>query len=372
MNPDKKKIIYITLRSDFGGGPYHIDLLLNKLSGIFDFYIAAPLNKPYGIKWIEQFDEKKFIELPFRSFSPSRFMNLVSFIRKNSIDIIHSHGKGAGIYSRLAKIFVPKVKVIHTFHGFHIQGYNSITRRIYILFERIMNRFTDRFINVSRGERQVCLGNKIFDEKKSVVIYNAIENINLTDDKLKLRMKLSLPEDRFIVISVTRFNFQKNIPLIISIAERLMKNNQFFFMIIGEGEEKNKIQKLVSLKNISNVEMLDSKENISEYLCASDVYLSTSLWEGLPYSLIEATSSGLPIVASNVTGNNEVVSDNVNGFLFNIDRSDDAVTRLLELNSSPEKIKQMSRNSLKVFDEKFQLGSMIEKMKEVYDSFAER
>ena len=153
MNPEKKKIIYITVRSDFGGGPYHIDLLIDNLKGDFDIYVAAPLNKPYGFKWQKFLGKNKFFELPFRSFKVSSFLRLIRFIKSNSIEILHAHGKGGGIYGRLTKIFLPGVFVIYTFHGFHILNYNLMVRKFYILVERLLSRFTDLFINVSQGEK---------------------------------------------------------------------------------------------------------------------------------------------------------------------------------------------------------------------------
>jgi len=367
LNPDKKKIIFITVRSDLGGGPYHVDLLLTNLSAFFDFYIAAPLNNPYGYKWQLQFGKNKFFELPFRSFNVSRFFGLISFIRKNSIGIIHSHGKGAGLYSRLVKLFIPKVKVIHTFHGVHIQEYNLLTRKIYILLERLLNRLTHLIINVSFGEQKVCLENKIFDKIKSRVVYNAINSIESPSmDKTEIRRKLSLPEEKFLIISVLRFSYQKNLPLLINIAEQLNQNERFLFLIIGDGEQRESVEELIISKKIFNIKLLGFKNNINEYLFASDIYLSTSLWEGMPFSLIEAAGCGLPIVATNVTGNDEVVSDGENGYLFELNNPGVAVKKILELENSPDQKKIMGENSLKIVKDNFQLSTMIEKMKDIY------
>jgi len=369
LNPDKKKIIFITVRSDLGGGPYHVDLLLKNLSDFFDFYIAAPLNKPYGFKWREQFGMEKFFELPFRSFNITSFFRLILFIRKNSIGIIHSHGKGAGLYSRLVKLFVPKIKVIHTFHGVHIWEYNFLTRKIYILLERLLSRLTNLYINVSRGEKEVCLHHKIFNKKKSVVVYNAIGLLESSSvNKTEIRRKLSLPEEKFLIISVLRFSYQKNLPLLISIAEQLNQNERFSFVIIGDGEQREMVEELIHAKKISNIKLLGFRNNISQYLLASDIYLSTSFWEGMPYTLIEAAGCGLPIIATNVIGNDEVVSDGENGYLFELNNPGVAVKKILELESSPVQKKIMGENSLRIVKDNFQLSTMIDKMKVIYNS----
>ncbi len=369
MKTDKRKIVLITVRSDIGGGPYHVNLLLKNLSDFYDFHIAAPLNEPYGFNWKELVGANRFFELPFRSFNLFTFFNLLSFIKTNSIGIIHSHGKGAGLYSRLAKIFLPQIKVIHTFHGFHIQKYKFISRNLYILLERLLNLLTDVFINVSFGEQNVCVQNKILNKKKSLVIYNAISSIELPiESKIEMRRKLELPLEKFCIVSVLRFNYQKNLPLLIDIADRLNQNERFLFLIIGDGEERKDVEQLILEKKIINVKLLGFRNNIVEYLLASDIYLSTSLWEGLPFSLIEAAACGLPIIASDVTGNNELVTDGKNGYLFELNKPDIALKKILFLESAPNLQKTMGENSLKIYKDNFQLSTMIEKMKDIYSN----
>jgi len=355
------------VRADLGGGPYHIDLILKNLFENFLFFAAAPLNEPYGIQWQELIGKNHFFELPFRSFSIIRFYKLINFIKKNSIGTVHSHGKGAGIYGRLIKFFVPGIKVIHTFHGLHIQQYNSIQKNFYIMLERIFGTLTDQFINVSLGEQNTCLNYKLFNKKKSRLIYNAIPTIPVpTFSKDEIKRKLSLPLDKFIIISVLRFNAQKNLPLMLNITEHLIKNDKILFLIIGDGEQRKEVESVIANKNIMNIKLLGFKNNVSEYLFVSDIYLSTSLWEGLPYSLIEAASCGLPIVASDVIGNNEIVNDGENGYLFPINKVEIAVDKIILLKESPALRNNMAEKSLTIVQSKFQLSKMLDQIKQIY------
>jgi glycosyltransferase involved in cell wall biosynthesis len=371
LKPDRIKIILITVRADFGGGPYHVDILLQNLKDNFDFFVAAPLNERYGFQWQRLCGNSKFFELPFRSFNLFTFLKLVSFIKSNNITLVHSHGKGAGLYSRLLKIFLPGIKVIHTFHGLHIDQYNFFTRNIYILFEKFLNIFTDQFINVSFGEQEICLQNKLFNKSKSRVIYNAINFTELKyESKSELRNRLSLPLNKFIIISVLRLNFQKNVPLLIDIAEQLNQNMELLFLIIGDGELREETETNIREKNLNNINLLGYKSNVNEYLLASNLYLSTSLWEGLPYSLIEAAFCGLPILATDVTGNNEIVSDSENGFLFQLNDSGFAINKILELKKSPELLIKLGENSKKLAEKKFQINSMIDQIKSIYSNLS--
>ena len=200
-------------------------------------------------------------------------------------------------------------------------------------------------------------------------MYNAIKNVERSNlDKHQLRNKLDLPAKAFVIISVVRFNHQKNIKATVSIAEKLSGNSDILFLIIGDGEEKAEIENLISKNNLTNILLLGYQSNIYEYLSASDIYLSTSLWEGLPYSLIEAAANGLPIVANAVTGNNDMVTNGKNGYLFQLNKISDAVEKILQIKNSPKEQKLLGDTSLKIFKEKFQLDTMINKMKEIYNS----
>ncbi len=365
----KKKILYVSLRSGFGGATMHINQLIDSFKKDYDIYCAAPIEEPYGVNWIKDLGIDKFFKLPYRSFSVKHLVRLICFIKRNKIDIIHAHGKGAGIYARLAKIFSPKTYLVYTIHGLHIANYTKSMKYFYIFLEKVLGKLTNLFINVSNGEKQQCIDNKLFDEAKSIVIYNAIENDeNNYPAKDELRRKLNLPIDRFLILSVIRFNPQKNITAMLDIARKLSEDKNFIFLLIGDGEEKSSTEKKISERKIDNVKLLGYQKNVDEYLHASDLFLSTSLWEGLPYSLIEAARAGMPFVASDVTGNNEVVFDKQNGYLFRLDDIDSAVHLLKELKDSSKTLETFGHNSKIIFEKYFLLQEMINKLKEVYSN----
>ena len=119
------KILLVTLRADWGGGPQHVDLLINNISEKFEIYVTCPNDKPYYEKWKNNPKVKDIFILPHRKFSFKKLIGLSNFVKNHNIEIIHSHGKGAGIYSRLLKLFNYNLKIIHTLHGFHIREYNN-------------------------------------------------------------------------------------------------------------------------------------------------------------------------------------------------------------------------------------------------------
>ena len=353
------KILFITLRADHGGGPKHVDLLINNLSNDIEAYLACPQDKPYYYLWSESKRVKGMFALPHRKFSTRKLLELNNFIKNNNIEIIHSHGKGAGIYSRMLKILNPRLKVVHTLHGVHIGEYGFLKKRAYIFLERFLALFTDKFINVSNSEKSVCLELRLFKKSKSEVVYNGIKAFS-KEYNAKIKFKLL---GKTVITTISRFDYAKNMPLAYEIAKNFKDNSNIVFLWLGDGNDRVKFESMAQKDDI-NIIFTGFTDEILVYLSAADIYLSTSRWEGLPYALIEAQSLGIPIVATNVVGNNEVVENGKSGFLFeNIQQACQDIEILL----NDEKVySRMQKGALLNFKDKFEIDVMVCKIEKIY------
>ena len=358
------KILFITLRADHGGGPKHVDLLINNLSSEIEIYLACPQDRPYYDLWNESKKVKDIFALPHRKFSVKKLLGLNKFIKDKDVKIIHSHGKGAGIYSRILKILNPRLKIVHTLHGVHIGEYGFLKRNAYIFLERFLALFTDKFINVSNSENSVCLKLKLFKKSKSEVVYNGIKAL-LKDDNAKIKFDLS---GKKVVTIISRFEYQKNMSLAYEIAKNFKDNSNIVFLWLGDGNDRAKFESMAQ-KDGANIIFTGFTDEVPAYLSATDVYLSTSRWEGLPYALIEAQSLGIPIVATNVVGNNEVVENGKSGFLF---ENAQQACQDIEILLNDEKIYgKMQAEALLNFKDKFDIGVMIRKVEKIYEQIFE-
>jgi len=364
------KILFLTLRSDWGGAPKHIDILYKNIDAEFLIYFAAPISEPYGFSWYESAGKERFFELQHRKFSISKLFQLKSFIKNNGIKIVHAHGKGAGLYGRLLKMFLSSsISVIFTFHGLHIDQYSPFKKKLYILYEKFFSHFTDFFISVSNGEKENCVKHKIFNPLKSKVVYNSISDTINIKTKPGLRTELNLPIDKFIVLSIVRFSFAKNIEDTLAIAELLKSDNRFLIVLVGDGETREEIENDITKKRLSNILLTGFKNNPLDYIVTSDVYLSTSRWEGLPYSLIEASMMGLPAVATDVVGNNEVVRNDFNGKLFEPGDFRTAINDIIEICTDKRLSELYSINAKKYYKDNFSVDKMITNMQNIYRAF---
>ena len=359
-----KKILLLSLRADHGGGPKHVDLLINNLSSDMEIFLACPKDKPYYNMWSESKKIKDIFILPHRKFSVKKLLGLNKFIKDNDIEIVHSHGKGAGIYSRILKILNPRLKIVHTLHGVHIGEYGFLKKSAYIFLERFLTLFTDKFINVSKSENSVCLKLKLFKKSKSEVVYNGIKAL-LKDDNAKIKFDLS---GKKVVTIISRFEYQKNMGLAYEIAKNFKDNSNIVFLWLGDGNDRAKFESMAQ-KDGANIIFTGFTDEVPAYLSATDIYLSTSRWEGLPYALIEAQSLGIPIVATNVVGNNEVVENGKSGFLF---ESAQQACRDIEILLNDEQIYgKMQAEALLNFKDKFNIGAMIRKVEKIYEQIFE-
>ncbi len=349
------RILYITVRGDFGGGPRHVHQLIKNFSMNNEVYVAYPKEgKPYSELWNQNQQIKGHIYIPYRRFSFRTLIYLLRFISKNNIEIVHSHGNGAGMYSRLLKLLGCKAKIIHTFHGVSDEYSSVVKGFLNTMINRICKYYTDHFVLVSNGELDLCIKRRLLNPGRSTVIYNGIS---------KTALPMARYSDSFDVVSLSRFDYQKNMDRAYCIANSFRKDKSYRFVWVGDGDDKERLQNLSESEKL-NVIFTGFQTKPQEFLSQSSVYLSTSRFEGLPYALIEAASLGLPIIASNVKGNNEVVRHGFNGFLFTTD--DEAVSYIKKLHDEPALWYIMSRNAYNLFEENFTETAMIEKIDLLY------
>ena len=204
---NKKKILMISSSKE-GGGPKHIFILSEQISEYYDLYYASPLFQGSGF-----YSKDKFLKISERKVCIDDIYKLIKFIRKNSINIIHAHGKGAGLLARLVKLFVD-IPLVLTFHGIHIQCHNYLYRKVYLLYENLFGRIDNHKIFVSQSELSQAKKYKIYIGNNFSIVNNAVQN----KKSKELIIKNSSIKNPFlnytskkIIISICRLVRQKNI-----------------------------------------------------------------------------------------------------------------------------------------------------------------
>nr|ELR5242963.1 glycosyltransferase family 4 protein [Providencia rettgeri] len=141
------------------------------------------------------------------------------------------------------------------------------------------------------------------------------------ENKQLYRKSLNLSKDDIVIGMTGRLWLQKNpIFLLENMLPLLIENKNIKILFVGDGELKKELEKLISIYDLSKqVYLLGWRNDIDRILQSIDIFTLPSKWEGMPLAILEAQSSGLPCIVSNITGNNNLVSNNIDGFIFNLE-----------------------------------------------------
>jgi len=342
----------ITVRTDLGGGPKHIlDLIKNLKAADDHYYLASPNDLPFGPLLINQFQDH--LEIPSRSFNILSFLKLVRFIKKNKITIVHSHGRGAGVYGRLLYFF--GVKVVHSFHGIHHE--KTLSGQVKYIFDIMSSPFVDHYIYCSEDEKIVGESKRLRFTKNYTVINNGIFINNFKNNVLK-------EHDFFTMGVMARNDYQKGLDLLFKNLQFLVKQKiQFKFYIAGC--EKNEIDLPVKLQGV--VEVLGSFSNPIEFLSKLDLYVSHSRGEGLPLSVLEAMASGVPCLLSNVPGHSYFIKNHV-AVGFDLENPENFINKYLEFANKNKQSQAIVPLALEFVKQNHAVETMAQKTFDVYRS----
>ena len=174
-----KKICHISGTTLPGGGPEHIYQLLKRLNRNEWEIIICTSND--GSYW-DKFNSLKALtyNLPLRQLSLFTAFKLFSVLRKEKPDLIHTHGRGPGLYGRIiGKVL--NIPIVHTFHGFHYEDLSPLTRWLHLATETFLTLLTDQHIFVSAGEKNRARVVRFLDEENSTIIHNGVDHEYIHD-----------------------------------------------------------------------------------------------------------------------------------------------------------------------------------------------
>ena len=286
----------------------------------------------------------KFLDKSPRGIINS-IVNLRNVVKKNDIDIIHSHHRYTTALANLVFVFDKNVKVIHTEH----------------------NVFPDKnFINL-RGKNIIAVSQVVKDN----LIKNGIEeeNIKLIYNGIKVEKNMiesNIQNDVIKIGVIARLSKQKgHIYLLEALNEIIKYINNIKICIIGDGEEKVNLLKFVNDNELNNyVEFYGSVDNVLQIIPDFNFFVLPSEYEGLPISILEIMSQKNVVIATDVGGNREIIEDGENGFLVNPFSSKELQNKIIEV-CKYEDLNIFKAHAYKTIQDKFSL----EKMVELYDEY---
>lgn len=323
-----------------------------------------------------------FIPHLIRPVNPVRdtlaLIQLFSLFRREKPDIVHTHSSKAGILGRTAAFLARVPVIIHSFHGFGFNRRQPLAVRLsYQLAERLCAALSGCLIFVSKTNMEDAGSLGIGNPSLYRIIRSGIPLQNYPAknvDAAAKRKELGLAPEGPLIVSVGNLKPQKNPADFVRVAEIVLKSHpRACFLFIGDGTLRGEMEKMISRAGISGRCVFAGwRKDIAEILSISGIFVLTSLWEGLPRSLVEALKSGLPAVCYATDGVKDLLSDGVNGFM----------TEQKDFRSMAGKISQLlrdenlraglalgaSRTDLKDFD----IKAMVRSQEKLYEELLRR
>ena len=328
----------------------------------------------------------------YRALNPVKdmkaVMQAIKIIKKEKPDLVHCHSAKGGVIGRFAAFFTG-TKVVYTAHAFSFLSAESAKKKqIFLLLEKIA-KLNSYLLACSGSERELGIKVVGFNEKKAFAWNNAVSDVDKGLTRLSQISRISsqknetsdlpVPKvgERYIT-SIGRPSYQKNPLFMVEVAHGIhLKHPDIKFYLLGVGFYSPMLEdmkKLIHQYNMDDTFYLLpwlSHEETLKYVKGSLLYFMTSLYEGLPISVIEAMSLCKAIVASDVLGNKDCVKDGFNGYLLPL-KENVFVGKMVELIENDEKRKEMEKNSRSYFESSFYINNRIKALEDIYTEIYNR
>ena len=354
-----------------GGGPLQVfDLVRHLPTDEFEVLVAGPRDGAF----FERFHDLGLtvVEVGANRIDPRALWATLRLVRGRGIEVIHTHGKGAGLYGRLVARWTG-VPAVHTFHGIHYEAYSPRLAKAYLALERRLSRWTRTIINVSATEEAEALALRLCEPRQSVTVINGVD-LDAQDRVVAAapipRERLGLTRDVFALGSVARFDPVKRLDTLIG-ALRALERPRVSLVLAGGGPEGDRLRRLVAAAHLNGrVIFAGWLDDSARVYPAIDLYVAASLKEGLPFALLEAMGAGLAVVATDVPGHRDVVVPGETGLL--VPPADEralaaAIERLMD---DPERRQRMGQAGRARVRKEFGIAPMVEKTAAVYRAAA--
>lgn len=280
-------------------------------------------------------------------------------------DILHCHMVHANLLGRISRYFVKVPVLLSTIHTIYDGG------PIRMQFYRLTDHLADLTTIISNIAAKRYLEEGIVSNKNIRVVPNGIDIskiINNPDIRKETRDKLGI-NDKFVWLAVGRLEKSKDYPNLLKSVSILVNEDQGFkLLIVGDGNLKAELMELAKQLQINDfIEFLGIRKDVYHLMVSADAFVMSSAWEGLPMVLLEASASSLPIVATDVGGNSEIVLDGKSGFLVPPKNSyalADAMRNIMQLSSKD--LQKMGIAGCEHVEQNYAIGKIVTTWENIY------
>jgi glycosyltransferase involved in cell wall biosynthesis len=364
----KIRILYTLNEARMAGTERHVLYLLKNLDReLFEPHVVCFSKGPL----IEMLRKQR---IDARALPRKRFLDfpaakrLFDLIKETKIDLVHSH---CGHFSFWVAKIAGVRHLIETRHGLYF-NYDELDhiRPVTYWINKAKASFVNLTLTVNTFDKQLLIEKFNIPERKIEAVLNGIDLEDLNDamsptkilDELKIRTRAP------VVGTVARFTEQKGLRYFVeSIPLIRTKFPDTQFVIVGDGEQRSELVRVAEKHQVlPNILFTGYRENAISIMSIFDVFVLPSLWEGTAYTILEAMALKLPVVATAVFGNREVVVDGETGYLVEPRNSAQIAEAVIKLLTDRQKAKILGENGFKRIERLFSAKEMTRKIEQIY------
>ncbi len=323
------------------------------------------------IPYCDHYYNISFERSPLKPANIKAFLELKELIDKEQYDLIHCHTPVGGVAARLAALKcrrLGKTKVAYTAHGFHFyKGAPVLNWLLFYPIERMLAHKTDLLITMNSEDYKRA---KKFNAKKVACVNGVGLDLNRffpeqEEEKQSVRAKLHLGQEDIFAITVGNLIKRKNQAVLIEAVKKV--NNPYLHLFIcGDGSCLDELKEKAGELGIrQQVHFLGFRKNVEKLCGAADLFLFASRQEGLPVAVMEAMACGLPIIASKIRGNTDLIDNGKGGYLIQPTDTEGFAKAIVSVINNREEAKRMEDYNFKKI-KKYSKEKVMEQMAELY------
>lgn len=298
---------------------------------------------------------------------PYILFRLVRILRQNKINLLHCHAHKPAFYGALAGWFLPRIKIVAHVHGLRRSARMHRKLTNFIFLGRV-----DRFLTVAKAVRQDLIANNWrIPPSKVNVLENSVDYDKFAESavtKSQARQMLGIPENTFVFGTIGRLAPTKGLSYLLEAFATVKKRfPRSYLLLVGEGPEETAYRKLVISLGIQNaVCFAGYRKDIEKILQGIDVFVLSSVAEGMPRVLLEALAAGIPCIGTNVGGIPELIDEDV-GLLVEVKNSTALAEAMMQfIEKDVDDFKALSRTVAEKAKNHFSHAVVMEKLKNIY------
>ena len=366
-----KKLLHLQLLPLMSGVQrFSLHLLEGLDKSEFEIWVAC---RPGG-EFVDEIQQCGYHYLPLpclhheiSAWDGPALLHLLYLIKKHNFDIVHTNSSKPGLLGRLAASLLKVPVIVHTAHGTAFQDEQPCwQQKILMALEAMGNSLGKKTVFVNDSDRICCLQHKLIAPHKASTIYNALPPRQEMQLK-ELAQQRTVASSELVIGSTLRFSHQKNVIALVTAACRACQMEpKLKFILVGNGEHEQLCRVIIGSYKLNERILLPGWDSeVLPWLRLFDVFVLYSRWEAMPFSIIEAMVSGLPVIGSHIPSIAELVDESC-GWLVSLDDQQGLIDSFVQVARDPHEVYAKGQQAAQKIVAKCNYAQMIAAYRRLY------